>query len=210
MDAAETLDRIGRIVGWGSNPAPDDPEDALGEVMRVLNSYVAGSPTSQPGPIGTGAVGAIQPDELAALEARYTPEPVPPCRVCGKALAIQQAGGGRPTVWGCPEPGDMSTWNGPGASHYQESRWTQYRRGDDDVLRLINQYRTERRRPSTHEDDMKCYECVFAKAATGVEEIEIQDAYTLFSGEPICREHLAGKLSVMLKVGSNVVWERLT
>lgn len=150
MDAAETLDRIGRIVGWGSkgsNPAPDHPEDALGEVMRVLKSYVADSPTTRPGPTGAGAVGAIQPDELAALEARYTPEPVPPCRVCGKALAIQQAGGGRPTVWRCPEPGDTSTWNGPGASHYQESRWTQYRRGDDDVLRLINQYRTERGQP---------------------------------------------------------------
>lgn len=46
MDAEEALDRIGKIVGWGSNPAPADPEDALGEVMRVLNRYVAGSSTA--------------------------------------------------------------------------------------------------------------------------------------------------------------------
>lgn len=57
MDAEEALDRIGKIIGWGSNPAPDDPEDALGEVMRVLNRYVAGSSTS--GAATTGGANAI-------------------------------------------------------------------------------------------------------------------------------------------------------
>lgn len=57
---------------------------------------------------------------------------------------------------------------------------------------------------------MKCYDCIYAKASTGVDEIDIQDSYTLFKGEPICREHLAGKLSVMLGIGWNVVLERLS
>lgn len=57
---------------------------------------------------------------------------------------------------------------------------------------------------------MKCYDCVWAKASTGVDEIDIQDAYTLFKGDPICREHLAGRLSVVLSLGSNVVLSRLT
>lgn len=57
---------------------------------------------------------------------------------------------------------------------------------------------------------MKCYDCAWAKASTGVEEIEIQDAYTLFRGDPICREHFAGKLSAMLNIGWNVVLERLS
>lgn len=57
---------------------------------------------------------------------------------------------------------------------------------------------------------MKCFDCAFAKAATGVAEVEIQEAYTLFKGEPICRDHLAGKFSVMLDLGWNVVLDRLT
>lgn len=57
---------------------------------------------------------------------------------------------------------------------------------------------------------MKCYDCVWGKASTGVAEIEIQDAYTMFAGEPICFDHLIGKLSVVLSIGWNVVRDRLT
>ena len=42
MDAEEALDRISKIVGWGSNPDPDDPEEAVTEVLWVLNRYVRG------------------------------------------------------------------------------------------------------------------------------------------------------------------------
>lgn len=56
---------------------------------------------------------------------------------------------------------------------------------------------------------MKCYDCIFAKAATNVPGLEIQDAYTMFHGEPICFDHLVGKLSVILEIGWNVVRERL-
>jgi hypothetical protein len=62
---------------------------------------------------------------------------------------------------------------------------------------------------TTKATGMKCYDCVRAKASTGIEEIEIQDAYTQFDGDPICREHLAGKLSHDLGIGWNVVLERL-
>lgn len=81
---------------------------------------------------------SVSDEDLAALERRYTAEAVPPCRVCGKPLAAQSVGGGKPTVYACSEPG---TWNGVGAKHYQDSRWTQYRKGDTDVLRLIDAYR---------------------------------------------------------------------
>lgn len=43
MDAEEALDRICVIVGWGSNPDPDDPEEALTQVLQVLNRYVVGA-----------------------------------------------------------------------------------------------------------------------------------------------------------------------
>lgn len=42
LDAESALDAIGQIVGWGSNPAPDDPEDAIYRVLQVLNRFVAG------------------------------------------------------------------------------------------------------------------------------------------------------------------------
>jgi hypothetical protein len=42
MDAEEALDRIGVIVGWGSNPEPDNAEDALAAVIAILNKYVTG------------------------------------------------------------------------------------------------------------------------------------------------------------------------
>lgn len=83
----------------------------------------------------------VNEGDLAALELRYTADPVPPCRVCGKPLAAQSVGGGKPTVYACSEPGDTSKWNGPGAKHYQDSRWTQYHSGDSEVLRLIHAYR---------------------------------------------------------------------
>lgn len=62
------------------------------------------------------------------LREAYTPQPVPPCSVCGKSLKIQSAGGGNATVYGCEEhrPFDRQ--------HYERSRWTHYRPGDTDVI----------------------------------------------------------------------------
>lgn len=57
---------------------------------------------------------------------------------------------------------------------------------------------------------LKCYDCALARAATGIEEIDVQDAYTFFRDEPICRDHLAGRFSVMLNLGSNIVLQRLS
>ncbi len=97
--------------------------------------------------------------DLDELEQRYTAEPVPPCRICGDVLSIASMGGGKPTEWACslqeddPErpgmlrmkPGRDGLLNefGPGG-HYHDSHWTQYRRGDPDVLALIAELRQAR------------------------------------------------------------------
>ena len=89
-------------------------------------------------------------DLIAEVVARYTADPVPPCRVCGGALSIQSCGGGgNATVWGCsgmeddPErPGYMRYMSGRRCAddHYSQSRWTQYRGGDSDVIELARRF----------------------------------------------------------------------
>jgi hypothetical protein len=82
---------------------------------------------------------------LAELRARYTADEVPPCRVCGECLSIQRAGGGEATLYGCsgleddPDtPGHLRMREGRSYAddHYSQSKWTQYRNGDSDVLAL--------------------------------------------------------------------------
>ena len=84
---------------------------------------------------------------VARLRERYTAEPVPPCRVCGRRLTIQRIGGGMPIRWGCsgqvPDPdnpdGTVLVYL-PGRTiaddHYGQSIFTQVRTGDSDVLAL--------------------------------------------------------------------------
>jgi hypothetical protein len=83
----------------------------------------------------------------AAQEAvnRYTPDEVPPCRVCGERLSIQAAGRG-PTVYGCSgtyedENGRIRYREGRTIAdeHYSNSQWEQYRHGDTLVLKLVGQ-----------------------------------------------------------------------
>lgn len=92
----------------------------------------------------------LSADELAELcerlRERYTADEVPPCRVCGRPLSIQRAGGGERTIWGCDgwesdpdEPGHNRRAPGydPSGNHYERSRWEQFRNGDSDVLTLL-------------------------------------------------------------------------
>lgn len=87
-------------------------------------------------------------DLIERLRARYTPEPVPPCRVCDGPLSIQRVGGGEPTVWACSpnendpdEPGHLRYKAGRSGAdqHYSQSRFEQRRTGDPDVLTLLSQ-----------------------------------------------------------------------
>lgn len=72
---------------------------------------------------------------LTELVERYKPTEVPPCRVCGKELTLQSAGGGQPTVWACDNFGQ--DWE-----HYSNSRWEDYKQGGDvAVMELISRYR---------------------------------------------------------------------
>lgn len=89
--------------------------------------------------------------ELAAeLEASYTADPVPPCRVCGGKLSVASMGGGRATEWACdgmepdPErPGCVRYKAGRSCAddHFGKSFWTQYRAGDSRVLELVRRFR---------------------------------------------------------------------
>lgn len=78
-------------------------------------------------------------DLLERLRQRYTSDPVPPCQVCGGELEVQSMGGGMATTYGCPRPEGVpfGEWN----DHYQESRWTQMRSGDSDVIALVDAVR---------------------------------------------------------------------
>lgn len=81
---------------------------------------------------------------------RYTPESIPPCRVCGEQLSMQAAGRG-PTIYACSgtfEDEDGRTRYREGRSvadeHYSNSRWEQYRHGDRLVIKLVEQLLTDR------------------------------------------------------------------
>jgi len=92
------------------------------------------------------------PEQRAALRTRYTPEPVPTCRVCGGPLSPVASGGGRPTVWACSileadpdEPGRLRARPGRGGDdeirrggHFLESRIDWLRDGDADVLAAVD------------------------------------------------------------------------
>lgn len=75
-------------------------------------------------------------DILDRLRQRYTADEVPSCRVCGGELSVQSMGGGRATEYAhsAPDGVRMGDW----MEHYRESKWTQYRAGDDEVLALLD------------------------------------------------------------------------
>jgi hypothetical protein len=81
---------------------------------------------------------------------RYTPERVPPCRICGESLSMQAAGRG-PTIYACSgtyEDESGRTRYREGRSlvdeHYSNSRWEQYRHGDRLVMKLVGQLLADR------------------------------------------------------------------
>lgn len=83
----------------------------------------------------------IDADLIARLRERYTADAVPSCRVCGSELSIQSMGGGRATEYAHSRPEGVSfrDWS----EHYSNSRWTQYRGGDSEVLALLNAIKSE-------------------------------------------------------------------
>lgn len=86
---------------------------------------------------------------LAEIRERYEPTEVPPCRVCGEALSLQQCGGGEPSVWACAghtygEDGRI-TGRRPGRriadQHFSDSEVVDYRRGGDEaVMELVKRF----------------------------------------------------------------------
>lgn len=81
------------------------------------------------------------PELIARLRARYTAEPVPPCPVCGARLGIASMGGGNATVYACSSDAARASVLAPygtGDGHYNRSRWTQFRPGDEGVLAALD------------------------------------------------------------------------
>jgi hypothetical protein len=86
-------------------------------------------------------------DELVeVLTDRYSPDPIPPCRLCGAELSIQSMGSG-PTVYNCDgrepdpdHPGHLRWKEGrtPADEHYVRSEYEDCKRGgDEDVLEAV-------------------------------------------------------------------------
>lgn len=87
-------------------------------------------------------------DELTeVLLDRYSPDPIPACRLCGAELSIQAMGSGSPTVYACdgrePDPyhPGHKRWKAgrePADKHYVRSQHEDYKRGgDEDVLEAV-------------------------------------------------------------------------
>ncbi|WP_455233474.1 hypothetical protein [Geopseudomonas aromaticivorans] len=72
--------------------------------------------------------------DLDALEAEFTPVPLPPCSVCGAKLGIVEIGGGRPTIYAC-------TSTEIDRQHYSASRYRHTGAGDSRVVSLIQRVR---------------------------------------------------------------------
>ncbi len=86
-------------------------------------------------------------DELiAVLLDRYSPDPIPACRLCGAELSIQSMGSG-PTVYNCdgrepdPDRPEQLRWKEgrqPADEHYVRSEYQDCKRGgDEDVLEAV-------------------------------------------------------------------------
>jgi hypothetical protein len=76
---------------------------------------------------------------LGLLRLRYQPRVIPPCRICGGELSLQEFGSGIPSVWAC------STGGKPGRTvadrHYRDSKFTADRSGgDEEVIELIRRF----------------------------------------------------------------------
>lgn len=76
---------------------------------------------------------------LDRLHLRYAVEPVPPCRVCGGELGVSGISGGCVT-YACPRPEGVSIPDHQ--DHWEKSQWSPRRRGDEDVIALVDAVRT--------------------------------------------------------------------
>ena len=93
-------------------------------------------------------------EEIETLRERYTPDSIPPCRVCGAKLSIASAGGGNATKYVCSEVyrdgfGRIGTPEGNAKlDHRKASEFYHVRSGDSLVIRLIDEYMDNLKRNS--------------------------------------------------------------
>ena len=84
----------------------------------------------------------LSPEKLAEIRQRYSPKPIPKCRICGAEMSIGAVSPSR-TVYACSgATHDENGWHyAPDRSladdHYSESRVTVVDVSDPDVLALV-------------------------------------------------------------------------
>lgn len=89
----------------------------------------------------------ITNEQIGALRERYTPTPVPPCRVCGSPLTLASMGGGKAPEYSCSSASDA---NGKtDLEHYAQSKYTHYGTGDSQVIALLDALSAAPAAPST-------------------------------------------------------------
>ena len=78
----------------------------------------------------------VTPELIEALRERYTPKPLPPCRVCGSPLTLASMGGGKVPEYACSNATDA---NGKtDLEHYGQSKHTHYGTGDSHVIAALD------------------------------------------------------------------------
>jgi len=78
----------------------------------------------------------VSAELVEALRERYTPQPVPPCRVCGKPLHLSSAGGGSAPTYSCGATVGLdgkTDWE-----HYERSQHKHLHSGDDEVISALD------------------------------------------------------------------------
>lgn len=99
---------------------------------------------------------AIDALDLKALRAKYSPQPVPPCRVCGGRLQMSYMGKGR-TEWTCSTVSLEALATEAGIRHYSHSCEIIIDRSDFDVIHLLNGLQDARDRIRELEEALIAY-----------------------------------------------------
>lgn len=79
---------------------------------------------------------------LAMLRHQYTPEPIPPCPVCGAELTVGRMGGGDATRYACPNSGLIRARTpeerDAARDHYSRSQFVHRHDGDGNALAMLD------------------------------------------------------------------------
>jgi hypothetical protein len=110
----------------------------------------------------------------ADLRKRYTPDPVPPCPVCGGPLTPQNVVAGCRPEWACAALyGKMTILrrSSPDWQHYEDSTWRPAILGDPDVISVLDTISPERFAAALVVSERRCRNCHELVAAPGTHAV---------------------------------------